>query len=423
MVDGPSHNPFTWGPNVTAGGGLDVETGALHGHLAIRLVQADYEYMHVNFGSGSFGGIANVSAARVSAGVVFHGGQFEANESLTVACSASPNVVYPGDPVTATAIATGLNPKLHAVYEWSGTGVTGSGSTATVATESLAPGVHTVDCGVKEGKPGKEGLKPWQTAAGSDTFTVKAIEPPTISCSANPTVLKPGESSAVTASGMSPQNRPLTYSYTASAGTVSGVGASASYSSSGAPTGTAAVNCMVTDDKGQTATATTTVEILAPYIAPAPRTAVLCSLSFEKDKKRPTRVDNESKACLDEVALDLQKQPDAGAVLVGNSTAVEKTLPKQAKKGAKIQDRAAQRAVNAKAYLVGEKGIDASRISVVTGVRNARSVDDYLVPPGANFAVDVQGITSVDQSAVKPEPRKPLPVRKAVRRRAKKKTM
>ena len=36
-----------------------------------------------------------------------------------------------------------------------------------------------------------------------------------------------------------------------------------------------------------------------------------------RDKKRPTRVDNEAKACLDEVALDLQRQADAKAVVVG----------------------------------------------------------------------------------------------------------
>ena len=81
---------------------------------------------------------------------------------MTLACSANPTLVYPGDPVTVTATAGGLNPKLNAVYSWSGDGVTGSGTTATVATAALAPGAYTVKCGVKEGKAGKEGLKPWE---------------------------------------------------------------------------------------------------------------------------------------------------------------------------------------------------------------------------------------------------------------------
>ena len=63
-----------------------------------------------------------------------------------------------------TATAGILDPKLNAIYSWSGTGVTGNGTTATVATGSLAPGTYTVKGEVKEGKPGKEGLKPGQMA-------------------------------------------------------------------------------------------------------------------------------------------------------------------------------------------------------------------------------------------------------------------
>ena len=47
------------------------------------------------------------------------------------------------------------------IYNWSGTGVTGNGATATVATATLAPGSYSVKAEVKEGKKGKEGLKPW----------------------------------------------------------------------------------------------------------------------------------------------------------------------------------------------------------------------------------------------------------------------
>ena len=193
-----------------------------------------------------------------------------------------------------------------------------------MATASLAPGSYTVKCGIKEGKPGKEGLKPWELADATASFTVKAFEPPTIGCSASPSTIKPGETATVTATGGSPQNRPLTYSYSASAGSVSGSGTTATFSSTGAPTGPAGITCNVTDDKGQTATASTSVTILSPYVAPTPHTQALCAITFEKDAKRPTRVDNEAKACLDEVALDLQKQADAKAVLVGDSNEKEK---------------------------------------------------------------------------------------------------
>ena len=77
------------------------------------------------------------------------------------------------------------------------------------------------------------------------------------------------------------------------------------------------ITCNVSDDKGQTASSSTNLTITAPYVPPAPKTQALCSLSFATDKKRPVRVDNEAKACLDQVALDLKQQADAKAVIVG----------------------------------------------------------------------------------------------------------
>ena len=396
---GSIYRADTWGAVVTAGGGLDYNTPLFNHHLAIRVFQADYQYIHADS--------SDINAFRLSTGVVFHTGSIAPPPPVTLACSASPASIFPGDPVTVTATAGSLDPKLNAIYSFTGTGVTGSGTTATVATGSLAPGSYTVKCEVKEGKPGKEGLKSWEIADSSASFTVKAFEPPTVSCSSSPSTIKPGETSTITAMGMSPQNRPLTYSYTAAAGAISGSGPSAVFSSTGAPTGPVGITCNVSDDKGQIATASTSVTLTAPYMAPVPHTQALCSIAFEKDTKRPARVDNEARACLDEVALDLQKQSDAKAVVVGDSTAAEKT-PKKSRKPAKVEDLAAERAVNTKDYLVTEKGIDASRISVATGTTDGQKVEDYLVPSGANFAADVAGTTPVDESVVKPQVRKPL---------------
>jgi outer membrane protein OmpA-like peptidoglycan-associated protein len=413
-VDGPDHNPFRWGPALTVGGGVDYNTPLFNHHLAIRVFQADFEYIHADFGDGVYGGRANIKAPRLSAGLVYHIGSIAPPPPVTLACSASPTTVFPGDPVTVTATAGNLDPKLNVIYSYSGDGVTGNGATATVATASLAPGSYTVKCGIKEGKHGKEGLKPWESADATATYTVKQFEPPTVSCSASPSTIKPGEGATVTASGLSPQNRPLTYSYSAQAGTITGSGATASFSSTGAPTGAVGITCNVSDDKGQTATSNTTVTITAPYVAPAPHTQALCTITFDKDKKRPTRVDNEAKACLDEVALDLQKQSDAKAVVVGTSDAKEKAKTAKEEKLAakhkhlKVLDPAAERAVNTKAYLVTEKGIDASRITVATSTEDGQKVEDYLVPSGATFSSDVAGTTPVDETAVKPVARKPL---------------
>jgi len=344
------------------------------------------------------------------AGIAFMAAGCKKPPAVTLACQASPPAIFPGEPVTATATPGALDTrkKVDVIYGWSGTGVTGNGTTVTVDTASLTPGSYTVKGTIKEGKPGKEGLKPGQSAECTASFTVREFEPPTISCTASPSTIKPGETSTVTATAASPQKRPLTYSYTATGGAISGNGTTATFSSTGAPTGSVGVACNVADDKGHTAGANTSVTVLAPYVPPTPHVEALAPISFEKDKKRPTRVDNEAKAMLDGLTLSLQNKPDAKVVIVGEATAEEKAPPKHAHKHAKAIDIAAQRAVNIKAYLVTEKGIDPSRVIVVTGTADSQTVEDYLVPAGANFSVDVPGTTPVDETVVTPEERKPL---------------
>lgn len=394
----PGHfvNPYRWGASLTAGGGLDYPLPFLNHHLSLRLFQVDYQYMHASFGppntqpptsSNIEGGRANINAAQLSTGLVYHLGSIIPPPPVTYTASASPTEVYPGEPVTVTGNAQNLNPKKTPTYTWTSTGgkVSGTSSTATVDTTDLAPGTYTVTGHVTEGN------KPGQSADANATFTVKQFEPPTISCTSSPATVNPGDSATITAQGVSPQNRPLTFSYSASSGQVSGSGNSATLNTTGVAPGVITVTCNVTDDKGQTASSTTSVTVNAPPPPPAPKVETLCSISFDRDKRRPTRVDNEAKACLDDVALNLQRSADAKAVLVGNSTSTERNASRNA----------AERAVNTKAYLVNEKGIDPSRIDVRTGTAGTDSVQNYLVPSGANFDNDVQGTTPVDTSTIK----------------------
>jgi len=410
----------------SVGGGVDFR---INQFVSWRFIQADYQYSHVNFGVNGHG---NFNEYRLSDGLVFHFGSVEPPPPVTLTCAASTTAaIFPGDPMSITATAGSLNPKDSASYTWSGTGVTGNGNTATVATGSLAPGNYTVKATIVESKPARHGLAALcdhcggggigagDVATCSASFTVREYEPPTLSCSADPTTLKPNDTSTVTAVAVSPQNRPLTYSYSATAGSISGSGSTAAYNSSGAPTGAVGITCSVSDDKGHTVTAQTGVTILAPYIPPPPPTQALCTVSFDKDKKRPTRVDNEAKACLDQVALDLQNTANATAVVVGESDAKEKEatakqeayVQKHKRSKLKVEDSAALRGVNAKEYLVTDKGIDATRISVATGTADAQTVETYLVPSGATFTNDVHGTTPVDETMVKPIVRKPLPQR------------
>ncbi len=328
-VNSTYYEPVTgnkWGVVLTAGGGMDYDTPLLDHRLSIRVFQADYQYTHVNFYPVARG---NFNMARLSTGLVLKFGTIAPPPTATLACVAEPNSVFPGEPITITGTAGNLLPKNHVIYAWSGQGVSGTDTTAKVDTANINPGTYTVNGTVKQGKTGKEGLKPWETGTCTATYTVKEFEPPTLSCSASPTDLKPGDSSTITAQGVSPQNRPLTYSYQASGGTISGSGATATYSSAGASPGPVQITGTVTDDKGHSATCSTSVNIAAPPPPPPPPppSLLLHSVFFPTalpNEKRPDKGLAESQEqILTTLATDfkayLQVKPDAHLTLTGHA--------------------------------------------------------------------------------------------------------
>jgi hypothetical protein len=411
-----AHNPYRWGPSLTVGGGMDYDLPFFSNRFSLRLFQADYRWVHANFGplatiptGGVLGGRANLSAIELSTGIVTHFGHIIPPPPVTYSCSVSPASGYPGDPITATGTAMNLNPKKTATYTWSSTGgtISGTSNTANVDTKTAAPGTYTVTGHVSEG------AKPGQSADCTAQFTVKPFEPPVMnSCTANPSTVDSGGSSTITASATSPQNRPLTYSYSATSGSVSGTTSTATLTAPTVAAGSntsATVTCNVVDDLGKSDSKTATVTVNGPPIPPAPaapQASSLCSVSFERDVKRPERVDNEAKACLDDVALALQRSSDAKLALVGNDNAKEKeAVEKAAKTKHPKTAPAAARAVNTKDYLVTEKGIDASRIMLYTGTDDAKTVTTALIPAGATNPAASD--TPVDESAVKAVPRTP----------------
>ncbi len=390
-------NPYTWGPSLTVGGGLDYLLPFFGNHLSWRIFQADYQYMHASFGSPNSnieGGTANINAAQLSTGLVYHVGGLQPSLPVTDACSATPAEVYAGELVSITCNALNLDAKKSSriVYSWSATRVKvrGAKPSTNVNTANLDPGTYTVTNHVTEGE------KAGQSADGNATFTVKPFQPPTVACTANPLTVEPGGSATITAQGVSPQNRPLTFSYSASSGQIHGIANTATLNTAtlttaGVAPGIITVSCNVADDKGQDVSANTSVTIHEPTPPPAPKTEALCVMNFDRDALHPARVDNAGKVCLDIVALNLERDADAKAVLVGSSASTEKD-------GVRL---AAQRAVNATAYLVKRKGIDPSRLDIRVGHTGSRSVQNYLVPSGASFDTDEPGTVEVDTATVR----------------------
>ena len=352
----------------TGGGGLDIR---LTHRISIRPVQA--EYMLTRFQSVANGLSTGVSNSqndlRLSSGLLFGFGGRQPLPPVQLTCRVQPGIVFSGDPVTATATTTNSNPKRKVVYSWTTSGgvVSGSDSTAAISTAGLAPGSYTVSGHVSQGDRVDE------QAGCTAGFTVQPFDPPTVACSASPSSLMPGDSATITTQATSPQNRPLSYSYTASSGAISGTTSSASLNTSGVAPGTITVTCNVVDDLGKTATATTSVSVNVPPIAAAPQPSALCAISFERDRKRPVRVDNEAKACLDDIALQLQRESAGKLVIVGNYGNGE--TPKVAR----------ERAINERRYLTEEKGIDAGRIEPRVGSTSGRTVTNTFVPAGAIY--------------------------------------
>jgi outer membrane protein OmpA-like peptidoglycan-associated protein len=310
------------------GGGIDVN---LSRHVALRLIRADYvasNYRYAPFPASA----TNVGGVRLQAGLNFMFGGGEPPLPPGASCSIQPTEVFAGESVTATATGSNFNPKRTVKYTWNGTGVkvAGTDASTTIDTTGLQPGSYGVTANLNEG--GKNGF-----ASCSARFTVKEPRPPMISCSANPASVRTGGTSTINSNASSPDGRRLTYSYTASAGEISGNGDTAMLNTRGAQPGHITVTCNVNDDRNPplTASSTTMVNVEAPPPPPAPAPEIkqleakLALHSIYFPTARPTAenpegglVDSQAEI-LKTLAADfksyLRYKPDAHLILGGHA--------------------------------------------------------------------------------------------------------
>jgi hypothetical protein len=389
------------------GGGMDLP---IKKWLAFRLFEADYVWARHNynsFASEDFPDLARPSfeGVRLRTGLVFSWGGAPA-VAPAASCSVQPTEVMVGEPITATVSASNFNPKHTVTYAWTGNGgqVTGKDTTAQIDTANTAPGSYTVTAHVTDPK-----MKNNNEASCTASYTIKPLppkNPPTMSCSASPSNIQAGASVTVTCTCTSPDSAPVTVSnWTASSGTVSGSGNTATLSTDGVAPGTITISATCTDSRGLTGQASTQATVENPP-PPPPKAAKLSQCDFPNEKK-PWRVDNTCKAILDDVAKNLQQNPDSKLVIVGNAEPTEKR-----------KNLAAERSVDSKFYLTegeAKQGIDPSRIEVRTGSGGTKTAEYWIVPSGATF--DSTGTEPVDESKIKAIPDHPKPV---ARRAAKK---
>ena len=215
------------------------------------------------------------------------------------------------------------------------------------------------------------------TCGADISVQAKPKHPPTITCTANPNSVFAGEISHITCNANSPDGDTLTFTRRANAGRVTGAGNSpnSDFDTTGLSPGDYTITTRVDDGQGGAADASVIVTVKP--VPPVPQASKIDECAFGKPLS--TRIDNVCKRILDDVALRLQNEPRATAVIIGYSD------PKE-RQPAKI---AGDRGTNAVKYL-GEKGIDASRVSTRTGTgqagaTNNRRVDIIFVPEGATY--------------------------------------
>jgi len=359
---------------LAAGGGVDI---VLWKNLAWRFAQIDY--LQTNFTGPGLNVNGRQNSIRAATGVVLRFGipnpPPPPNHPPVAACSANPTSVFAGSGDSVAIHVTASDPDNdNLTYSYTATGgtVEGTGPDGRLSTNGLNEGNYTVNVKVDDGRGGTA------TCSADVKVEPRPNRPPTISCSTDRSPIMPGERTGITATASDPDNDPLTYSYSASGGTVNGNGPKAEFDSTGLQAGSYTVKCSVSDGRGGNADATTTVDVQQP--PPPPQATKVGDCSY--DKPGSSRVDNVCKRVLDDVSLRLKNDPNAKLVITGYADSHEP-------RAAKLADT---RADLARKFL-GEKGIDASRITTRTGTaskekgaeKENRRVEFIFVPEGATY--------------------------------------
>ena len=353
-----------------------------------------WRYLYVDYRPSNNQFVFNTTMSGALAGVYFNFGG-KPPVPPTASCSASPTEVFPGDPVNANISTQNFNPKHTLTYKWGSTGgkITGTGTTGSVDTTGLAPGSYTVTGSATDAKEKKNNV-----ASCSAGFTVKARPnyPPTATCSVRPNAIAINQSATVNIDATSPESRPLTYAWTSTGGQLSGSGTSATLTATNADAGnTITVTGTATDDHGLSTSCTASVTV--PAMEKVKEVEDWGECTFEKNPKKPWRVDNDCKDVLDKLALRVQQMPNGKVAIVGYRDQEEVVNADQI---------GAQRAVNVKYYLttdeIGPK-LDPTRLEPRKGGVKGKAVHFYFVPQGATFNEEESVV--VDESAVQGQSR------------------
>jgi hypothetical protein len=380
-----------WSVAAGAGGGFDLN---LNCRFSIRPVQVDYIYSHYpqTFHSGYSDGWNSI---RLGAGLVLGLGAYY-KPPLSCAASATPAEVWSGDPVKLTTTGNNFNPKHPLTYAWTGNGgklSDASAQNATVDTTGLAPGSYSATSTITDSKEKKN-----NSATCPATYAVKQPLAPVVSCAASPTTIAIGQPSTVTMAANDPQGWPMAYSWSATGGQLSGSGTSATLTAANADAGNnITVTGTATDTRANLSSSCTAV-INVPMVKNCVNIQDWGECTFEKNRKKPWRVDNDCRDTLDKLSLRLQQMPNGKLDVVGYTDETEVV---------KEQTLGAQRAVNVKYYLTtdGPNKVDAGRVQPRAGGTKGKATHFYFVPEGELCSGQLEEGVLVDETKVQAQSR------------------
>jgi hypothetical protein len=238
--------------------------------------------------------------------------------------------------------------------------VSGTGGSVEVATGSLACGRYSVTTTVTATVPAVDCPSDCVTT-GQTTCTAgfEVTEPPcpSVSCDVRASASSVMVAERITFSATATGAQGATFTWSTTGGTLSSTsGAEVSLDTTGASPGSITVTVSVGTTKtrcdqpcpGGSCSTTVTVTPV-PIIEKHPPLSPCGPIFFPFNS---ARINNEHKACLDEIALRMQQDPRSSLVVDGHRDSSERV-------GISLT-----RANNARDYLVNEKGVDTARITV-----------------------------------------------------------
>jgi outer membrane protein OmpA-like peptidoglycan-associated protein len=238
-------------------------------------------------------------------------------------------------------------------YAWSvdGQQLAAAGSQIAFGSEGRKPGTYTVTCAVSDGK-----LSASSASKGTIRERIIPNQPPTIECLTTTLDVASGGTIELRAKASDPEGEKLSYSWSATGGSVSGTGETATFNAAGVKAGSYAVTTTVTDSRGGKASCSMTVNVSE-------------RLSITKDKcgfftSGQARVDNCAKAILDDLAVRMKNDPKLRANVIGYTD------------GAERQKGLGEKRAKAVAAYLEKQGVEASRMIVTDGGLNNPAGDN-----------------------------------------------